>query len=146
MDNKEKHNEDRLYGEAKKRLKIKSEFIIHRNIYIAFMFAFTIMMGAIGTYSNEFWECMLAVLIVGVAWGFGVVTHFIVASRNLRLNDYNKIEKEMEFIRNRRGEIPEKGYGEPYKEKYGEKHRKKYTEKYIKEDNQEDELEERMDR
>ena len=103
MDEFKNRVEDEIIKTAKKRLKIKRSFKVHRNIYLIVVICFTLMMTTIGLFEGEFFETVVAALIVALGWGIGVGIHFVTSMSQLKALDGNELEREIEYLKGRAG-------------------------------------------
>jgi len=103
MDESKNRVEDEIIKIAKKRLKIKRDFKVHRNIYVVTILSLTLLMAVIGIVEGDFLEAFTAAIITALAWGIGVGIHFVVSMSQLKELDGNELDKEIEYLKGRAG-------------------------------------------
>ncbi|WBW99100.1 2TM domain-containing protein [Oceanirhabdus sp. W0125-5] len=103
MDDFKNRVEEEIYKTAKKRLKIKRGFKIHRGIYVVTVVLLTLMMTAIGIFDGGLIDSILASLVVASGWGMAVGIHFVVAMSRLKALDGNELEREIAYLKGRTG-------------------------------------------
>ena len=103
MDGAKNRVEDKIIKMAKKRLKIKRGFKIHRNIYVVTMVCLILMLSVIGLVEGDFFEAFTAAIMTALAWGIGVGIHFVVSMSQLKELDGNELDKEIEYLKGRAG-------------------------------------------
>lgn len=103
MDEFKNRVEDEIVKTAKKRLKIKRGFKVHRNIYAITNICLTLLLIVVGLAEGDFFETVMAAIITALSWGIGLGIHFVVSMSQLKALDGNELEREIEYLKGRAG-------------------------------------------